>query len=342
MELPQSFATRAMRPIVTVMVVASLSGCAGRAAIKTTAENPDLVAIEELWSDPTDLETRDLFYGPGGAALAPRPEGVYQFLRADTTGYSRGYDVRDAQGTEWSVKLGPEAQPEIVASRILWALGYHQPPTYLLASWQLIGGENGVPGPARFRRENPNHTVVDDWSWYQNPFAHTRPFKGLAVANLILNNWDWKTSNNKVYETAAGDNARERMFVVRDLGASLGKTTFPAMLRWTPMRGLGQGSRNDIDGFEEQGFIKEVEGEKVRFDYRGIHQRLVDTLTIEDVLWTCRRMARITDAQWRGAFAAAGYTEATQDRFIAKMKAKIQEGLALERVAGRAVQAAQP
>ena len=39
----------------------------------------------------------------------------------------------------------------------------------------------------------------------------------------MLNNWDWKTSNNKIYEirrrgTVVG------VYVVRDLGASLGKT----------------------------------------------------------------------------------------------------------------------
>ena len=33
---------------------------------------------------------------------------------------------------EWSLKLGPEAQSEVVASRLLWAIGFHQPPTYWL------------------------------------------------------------------------------------------------------------------------------------------------------------------------------------------------------------------
>jgi len=42
-------------------------------------------------------------------------------------------------------------------------------------------------------------TVVGDWSWYDNPFMNSREFRGLVVANLILNNWDWKTSNNKIY-----------------------------------------------------------------------------------------------------------------------------------------------
>ena len=50
-------------------------------------------------------------------------------------------------------------------------------------------------------------------SWYENPFVSTQPFKGLLVANLILNNWDWKTSNNKVYDLADRDGASRRVFV---------------------------------------------------------------------------------------------------------------------------------
>jgi len=157
----------------------------------------------------------------------------------------------------------------------------------------------------------------------------TQPFKGLDVANLILNNWDWKTSNNKVYEPIDRGGGPRRQYVVRDLGASLGKTTFPRFLGWTPLRGMAQGSRNDIDDFEEQGFIRSVEGRRVNFAYRGIHANLVEALTVEDVVWTCRLMARISEQQWRDAFRAAGYDEPRQKRFVAKLKSKIQEGLAL-------------
>jgi hypothetical protein len=151
----------------------------------------------------------------------------------------------------------------------------------------------------------------------------------LIVANLIVNNWDWKTSNNKIYEVADGAAPGRRQYVVRDLGAALGKTTFPRLLKWTPLRGMGQGSRNDIDGFEQQGFIKGVDGQRVRFDYRGIHARLVDTVTLDDVVWTCRLMSRISEQQWRDAFRAAGYSDEEQRRFVTKLQSKIRDGLAL-------------
>jgi hypothetical protein len=149
-----------------------------------------------------------------------------------------------------------------------------------------------------------------------------------VVANLILNNWDWKTSNNKVYDSTTGRGGPRRSYVVRDLGASLGKTTFPTFLKWTPFRAR-QGSRNDLEGFEAQGFIKGVEGRRVEFHYRGRNQRLVNTVTIDDVVWTCRLMARISDRQWRDLFRAAGYSDEYQKRYIAKLKSKIKEGLAL-------------
>lgn len=307
--------------------------CAGRTAIRPSTDDPTRIDVAQLWAEPSNLAARDLFYGAGGKELAPDASTPYELVAVDTTGFSAGYDVRDRQGTAWSVKLGIEAQPEIVASRILWAIGFHQPATYLLPQWQLSGAQAGTdagPKPvARFRREPADHKVVAEWSWYENPFVNTQPFKGLIVANLLLNNWDWKTSNNKIYDVVDAQGTGYRMYVVRDLGASLGKTTFPQLLTRTPLRAMAQGSRNDVAGFEEQGFIKSVDGQHVSFDYRGIHGRLVDTVTIDDVVWTCRLMSQLSDQQWREAFRAAGYSDADQQRFISKMRTKIQNGLAL-------------
>jgi hypothetical protein len=315
--------------IVSVAVL--VSACAGRAAVRPTVDDSSRVDVAQLWVEPLDLESRDLFYGVGGASLAPDRSAVYELIAVDNSGYSAGYDVRDPQGTQWSVKLGIEAQPELVASRVLWALGYHQPLVYVLTDWTLAQEKQLPQGLARFRREPPDQKVGAEWSWYENPFVTTQAFRGLVVASLILNNWDWKTSNNKIYDVVEGDRVR-RMYVVRDLGASLGKTSFPALLKWTPFRAMAQGSRNDIGDFEEQGFIRSVEDGRVRFDYRGIHTPLVNMVTVDDVVWTCNRMARISDGQWRDAFRAAGYEDAEQQRYIAKLKSKISEGLALGRV----------
>jgi hypothetical protein len=265
----------------------------------------------------------------GPAANAPRPDPpTFTFVKADQGGHSPGYHVRDRNGVEWSVKLGPEAQTEVVVSRILWAIGYHQVPTYYLAEWTLEKGPGGDPGPGRFRPQLPNAEVVGEWSWHENPFADTRPFRGLIVANLIVNNWDWKTSNNKIYDILNPDGTGLRRYIVRDLGASFGKTDAPLLTRVFGAR-MAQGNRNDLEDFEQQGFIKSVEGDRIEFDYKGIYKTVVDTVTPADVVWTCRLMSRLSDEQWNAAMTAGGYSPDHAARFITKLKSKIAEGLAL-------------
>jgi hypothetical protein len=281
--------------------------------------------LSELWQEPTDIASRDLFHGPGGAALAPKPDTPFTWVATDSTGYSPGFDVRGPDGREWSVKLGPEAQTEVVASRILWAIGYHQPPTYFLKSWQLSGGPGGTQPAARFRTNFAGAQTSADWSWSENEFVNEQAFRGLIVANILLNSWDWKTSNNKIYQHSDGT----RRFVVRDLGASLGKTSSSKLLWTIPMRGLGQGSRNDIEDFESQGFIKQIGENEVEFDFETIYGSVVDRVRPADVKWTAELLDKLTDAQWDAAFKAAGYAPDLRARFIAKIKAKIAEGLAV-------------
>jgi hypothetical protein len=323
-----------MRPLQSFAVALTIAGilaasCGGR-TVRTTATAPSAIDVSQLWIEPADIQTRDLFAGPVSSVAPPSPSTQFTFVKADRTGYSPGYDVRDANGLEWSVKLGKEAQTEVVSSRILWAMGYHQIPTYYLATWTMTGGPEGAPGAARFRPDLPDRKVVADWSWYENEFIATQPFKGLVVANLLLNNWDWKTSNNKIYDvTTPGERGPPRIYVVRDLGASLGKTSFPKALKWLPIRGLGQGSRNDLEGFESQAFIRGVEGNRVLFDYRGIHRELVDTITPQDVIWASELLARLSDAQLTDAFRAGGFVGEPAARYVAKIKSKIDEGLKL-------------
>ena len=70
------------------------------------------------------------------------------------------------------------------------------------------------------------------------------------------------------------------MVVVRDLGASLGRTMYLRLLKWFRLRGFGQGTRNDLPGFEEQGFILAVDDRsRIAFDYRGIYRDVINTVT---------------------------------------------------------------
>jgi len=314
-----------------VLLGLGLANACAAPLLRSTATSAAPPPIHELWQG-RDQSSLDLFYGVGGEAAAPKPNTQFKFIKEDTTGASPGYTVRDEEGHEWDVKLGVEVQPEIVVSRLLWALGYHQPPTYYLASgWKLSGAPGNLKtaqGPqnaARFRPERPNEKVVQDWSWYENPFVGTREFKGLVLANFMLSQMDLKTSNNKLYVLDPPVDGASRLFVVRDLGYALGKES-PKLgwLRWRWMRG----SKNDIDDFEETGFFRQVEN-RLEFDYQGLDPDLFEGISTSDIRWLCEQFARLSDSQFDDAFRAASYPQDIRARYIKKIKEKIDQGRAV-------------
>ena len=254
---------------------------------------------------------------------------AFTFVAEDTTGWSPGFDVRDDSGLEWSVKTGPEAQSEVVTSRILWGIGFHQPPTYYLESWSLKGARTGTQEPGRFRPDLPGHEVVGDWPWHENPFVGTPEYGGLIVANLLLTNWDWKTSNNKIYQLDKPVNGVTRWFMVRDLGASLGKFTYPTVLKWFRLRGFGQGTRNDLPGSSSRGLSSASTTATVEFDYKGIYRDVISTVTPEQSAGRASgcRSCRIGSGTTR--FAAADTRAEQTARYTAKIKEKIAQGLQL-------------
>jgi hypothetical protein len=291
--------------------------CAG-GAVSVPLEPPGERQLAELWVDPEP--DRDLFYGMGGRRLAPDPATRYTVIDVKRGGFSRGYTVVDPDGREWSVKFPPEAPTEVAASRILWGVGYHQPPVYHLAEWHADGAPRPNPQfPARFRESKPDLYGLDaetSWSYYRNPFVGTRPMNGLLVLQVMLGNSDLKDDQNRIYSLDA-PNGVTRWYVARDLGQTFGRT------------GLFDPPRGDADVFERTPFIRGVENGYVRFHYRGRHRALFDRITPADVRWICERLSALTDVQLHDAFRAAGYPQPTADRFIRRLKERIAEGLEL-------------
>src|SRR5215211_8624204 len=85
-------------------------------------------AAPVIWRDPGDIASRDLRFGPGSAELAPVPP--FKFVKEDKDGESPKFIVTDARNVKWSVKLGTEAQPETVATRLVWSVGYFAEEAY--------------------------------------------------------------------------------------------------------------------------------------------------------------------------------------------------------------------
>ena len=299
-------------------IVALVLTAACTPSMHRTADHPSAGAeLAELWVDP-GATPRNLAEGPGGAT-PPATDARLEILSRDTGGYSITYVVSDAGGHRWHAKIGPEARTEVVMSRIVWALGYHELPSYFVERW--IGVEHGrgqLFGGARFRPHEDGLRSRGTWEWQRNPFVGDRPFNGLIVLMMVLNSTDLKNDNNGVYDVAGPPReGAARWYVVKDLGASLGETG-----RFDPRRG-------DIDAFEREPFITGVEHGRVRFGYRGRHQEILSGITPEDVRWTCSRLAKLTDEQYRTAFRAGNFGVEETGRYIRRIRQKIEEGLAL-------------
>jgi hypothetical protein len=276
--------------------------------------------LSQLWVHPGDVASRDMAYGPWGKAHAPDAKAVYTFVRSKLHGASPGMTVVDPRGVKWSIKQSTEGPVEVMQSRILSALGYHQPPVYYLPSFTLkddqgIHEERG----GRFRPTLPELEEIGDWSWQQNPFVGTRPYQGLLVILLMFNSADLKNSNNSLYVHRQPDGATERLYVVRDIGNALGDT------------GRYDSTKNDPDVFARQPFIAGVQDGFVVFPYRGWHQELFrERITPADTAWAAALMSRLTSAQWDGAFRAGGYEPAVAARFKATLESRLAQARGLD------------
>jgi hypothetical protein len=314
------FFTRGAWALNVLVLAAGLAAACQRPIRSTLPTRPTPAQMAELWTEPDPR--RDLFWGVGGRRLAPDASATYTVVEIKRGGFSRGYDVEGPDGRKWSVKFPPEAATEVVSSRILWAVGYHQPPIYYLPRWNAADAP--LPNPqegARFRESRPDLRSLDDkdqWSYYENPFVGTVQLKGLLVLQVMLGNSDLKDENNRIYELSRPFERARRWYVARDLGHTFGRT------------GVLDAPRGDIEVFEKTPFIKGVENGYVRFDWRGRHDALVESITPADVRWACLRLQRITAEQWRAAFRAGGFPDPIAARFIRRMQQKIREGLALE------------
>jgi hypothetical protein len=134
----------------------------------------------------------------------------------------------------------------------------------------------------------------------------------------MLGNSDLKDDNNRIYELDKPLHGAARWYVSRDLGQTFGRT------------GIINAPRGNIEVFEQTPFIRGVANGRVRLDYRGRHKGLFENITPADVRWICERLDALTDKQWDDAFRAGGYAKPLADRFIRRMKQKIDEGLSLK------------
>ena len=271
-----------------------------------------------LWHEPTDIASRDLFLGSGGEAMKPDLSKV-TFVADETRSYSKKYRVRDGAGNEWVVKVGPEAQSETAATRLIWAAGYFADITYLVPHVDIEG--KGSFDNARFEaRIKGQKRLGQRWDWSKNPFVGTNELQGLKVLMALINNWDIQNHNNNILlvtDEATGE--KEARYFDTDLGASFGKEG----------NFIGH-TRNRPDQYvADTKFITGVEHGMVRFDYKGKNKQLINDITVGQAKWLGNILSQLSDQQISDAFRAANYSPEQIEALTRVVKARINELVSL-------------
>src|SRR5688500_8722235 len=81
----KSASAKAMKTLLSSAALFTLvtlsAGCVVSGKIQPTVAPGAPVDVSRLWEEPADLASRDLFHGPGGAALAPDPSTPFTFVQ---------------------------------------------------------------------------------------------------------------------------------------------------------------------------------------------------------------------------------------------------------------------
>jgi len=223
--------------------------------------------------------------------------------------------VRDGAGKEWVVKIGPEAQSETAAVRLVWAAGYFADITYLVPHVDIEG--KGSFDNARFEaRIKGEKRLSQRWDWSKNPFVGTKELQGLKVVMALINNWDIQNHNNNILVvTDEATGQKEARYFDTDLGASFGKEG----------RFFGKSRNRPEQYVADTKFVKGVEGGKVIFDYKGKNQHLLSDITVEQAKWIGGILSRLSEQQIRDAFRAANYTPQEIEMLTRTVRARINE-----------------
>jgi hypothetical protein len=291
-----------------------------------------------LWREPSDISTRDLLNGPGGRER--RPKGRLTFVHEDPDETRPKFVVTDEAGVRWKIKLGSEAQPEVAATRLVWAVGYFADENYYLPKVQVEnlgqlhrGAEfvlpDGTVFGARIERAERSAAKGGSWPWFHNPFNGTTELNGLRVVMALINNWDLLTDNNSIRDRQGVAGA----YYVGDLGATFGRVS-----------GAWMSTRNNPQDYASSTFIRTVSSKTVDFNSRTCSivipvlyifpnyfwqctqsNRVLEHIPLADAAWIAGWLSRLSQEQIADAFRAASYppaevamlSSAVHDRIVA-------------------------
>lgn len=322
------------RPVLFLIAL-----CLPAAGQKHAGVPTDKAQSGAIWEDPGDIRAKDLFAGPGGSK--DRPQGPFKFLKEDKHGQNSKIDVEDSQGQKWRAKLGIEAQPETVASRLLWAVGYFTNENYFYPELtvqdlpaHLHRGQGHVISPGRLegvrlqRQPRDKKKKSAEWNWQHNRFAGTRELNGLRVMMALIGNWDLKDENNAIVEAD-----KQERWLVTDVGTAFGSQG---------MQLTERASKNNLKAYQRARFIKKITPDYVDFNLPQrppliflvvlptfIHQLRMRSVgnhvPRKDAKWVGSLLAQLSERQIEDAFRAGGYTPEKAAAYSKALQSRIAQ-----------------
>jgi hypothetical protein len=176
------------------------------------------------------------------------------------------------------------------------------------------------------REDKDEEKSIGNWQWRHDAFTGTRELNGLRALMAVINNWDLKDENNKVYRAGT-----ERVYMVSDLGASFGA----AGRDWPREK-----SKDNLDAYSHSRFILRQTADSVdfavparpRFVYWVNPKEYLKRVRLEsigknvpraDAKWMGQLLARLSPQQIRDAFRAAGYSPQETEEFAKVVQSRI-------------------
>ena len=291
--------------VISLLLLAVIASV-GFAYAQDKKTEATVVGTPVVW-EQVDISKRDLYWGPGGEAGFPVLKDA-KFIGRNVGGNNLKYEIEDGAKHRWIVKVADESQPEVAATRLLWAIGYPTEVDYIIPKIDIanVGRYSNV----RFEQRGDTKRG-ERWSWMDNPFKDSRELRGLKIMMALINNWDLKDEN-----TITLSKDGKLYYVVSDLGSSFGK------LADKPMSRSGR-SVNDPDDYSKAAFIKGVDNGVLVLDYRGINQNVIQGIKVEDGRWLADLLMQLSDKQISDAFRAANYKPEEIAIYTQAVKARI-------------------
>ncbi|MDM7921880.1 MAG: hypothetical protein QUS14_06235 [Pyrinomonadaceae bacterium] len=303
--------------LIALLVLTGTADAQKRKKGKAKKAAAELTGRPVMW-EPVDIDSRDLFYGPGGRELEPDLSRV-TFIKKESGGANKKYRIRDAAGRIWIAKLGIEARPETAAVRLLHGLGYKTEINYLVPTLRIPG--KGTFRNVRLELRPDNVDRKGEWKWKQNRFSGTQELQGLKIMQIFMTNWDVLDKQNEILEVQT-PRGKELHYVISDLGRTFGKygnNNLPIIYR------LGRKTGNPKP-YSKASFIKGFDDDgRIRWGIKGKNRGIYRDVTVGDARWLLDKLSRLSDSQIADAFRAANYSPAEVDMYRTAVKRRIRE-----------------